>query len=145
MNTGSSAIVIHNKKILLLLRDNIPTILYPNKWSLPGGCTEIGETPKQTLLRELDEEICVKPKNIKSIGQYTDKGDMSTDYLFVVNLDDFEASQVKLGNEGQELKFFALNEIENIRLTPILKKNYFLYKEEIRGLVERGEVNFYLY
>jgi 8-oxo-dGTP diphosphatase len=33
--------------------------MYPNHWDLIGGHCEQGETPEQTLLRELAEEIDV--------------------------------------------------------------------------------------
>ncbi len=32
------------------------TFYYPNKWQTPGGTLEVGETPEQAVLRELEEE-----------------------------------------------------------------------------------------
>ncbi len=51
------AIIYQGDSFLLQLRDNIPTIAYPNHWGLFGGHLELDETPEQALKRELLEEI----------------------------------------------------------------------------------------
>lgn len=39
-----------------------------NKWQLPGGKPEIGESVENTLSRELLEEVDIKVRNIKVLG-----------------------------------------------------------------------------
>jgi len=51
------AILHHQNKFLLQLRDDIPGIIYPGHWSLFGGHIESGETPDVAVKRELLEEI----------------------------------------------------------------------------------------
>ncbi len=114
----SKAIVVHNKKILLLLRDNIPTIYAPNKWSLPGGGGENGESPEQVFLRELEEEIGIVPKNFSSLGELQDTTRGETDFLYFVKLTDEEAGRLKLGDEGQKMEFFSLDQIKDLDLAP---------------------------
>jgi len=36
-------------------------------WAIPGGFIDAGETPEQTVVRELTEEVKLKPENIISI------------------------------------------------------------------------------
>ena len=67
--SASNAILVHNDKILLLLRDDIPTISDPNTWCLPGGVVDEGETIHEAVKRESFEEIGIVPKNLKYIGK----------------------------------------------------------------------------
>jgi 8-oxo-dGTP diphosphatase len=55
---GCSIIFINdNHQVLLFLRDNIPTIPFPNMWDVPGGHVEPGETPEICIVREMQEEM----------------------------------------------------------------------------------------
>ena len=65
----ATALIFHDGKLLMLLRDDIPTIPSPDTWSLIGGTMEDGETPLETLKREVQEEIGVVPSNITYIGK----------------------------------------------------------------------------
>lgn len=55
---GASIIIERdNGSVLLMLRDDKPTIPEPNKWDLPGGWVEPGETPLECIVREMKEEL----------------------------------------------------------------------------------------
>jgi mutator protein MutT len=43
---------------------------YPHVWDLPGGHCEPGESPEQTLIRELQEEIGVVPLTARSLATF---------------------------------------------------------------------------
>lgn len=51
----ASAAIIKDKKILLVKRLD-SAILFPGCWGLPGGKAEPGETPEETVIREVEEE-----------------------------------------------------------------------------------------
>lgn len=140
MNNGAKALVVYQGKFLFILRDNKPGIRNPNVWNMPGGRVEKGETWEECLRRELQEEICVVPKQIMYMGKkYVPIVD-GTVALFLVWLDDTEYNSVKLGNEGQELKFFTAEEIMQIPLADT--KEYFASIYPILVRIANGENNF---
>ena len=56
------SIILENMEgeILLLLRDNKSTHVFPKHWTLIGGNVEDGETPELAADRELEEETGLK-------------------------------------------------------------------------------------
>ena len=64
------AILYQSDKILLQLRDDIPTIVYPGVWGMFGGHIEPMETPLETMKRELLEEIGYVPTSLYEFGTY---------------------------------------------------------------------------
>lgn len=58
------AIILENLEgeVLLMLRDNQSTIVYPNHWTLIGGKVEEGETPEIAAHRAIKEETGLKAK-----------------------------------------------------------------------------------
>jgi 8-oxo-dGTP diphosphatase len=60
-------------KLLMQLRDNIPTILYPGYWALFGGHIEPGETPEDAVVREIREEIDYELLAFTKFGVFSDE------------------------------------------------------------------------
>ena len=58
---SAHAILILDGDYILQLRDNKPTIAAAGQWSLFGGEIKIGETPLQTIKREVYEELSIEP------------------------------------------------------------------------------------
>lgn len=52
-----AAIIIHNDKILCLQRGENKFEYISKKYEFPGGKIELGETHKQTVVREIQEEL----------------------------------------------------------------------------------------
>ena len=62
------AVLLKNNKILLPKRSSILKKM-PNKYEFPGGKVEQGESLKEALKRELNEELCIDV-NIKDIIEF---------------------------------------------------------------------------
>ena len=107
---GVKAIVCRKGKILLILRDNDPTIAYPNKWNLPGGGIEDGEAPETAMRRELDEEINLKDLQLTYVGT-TSYSEGSLVYRFFCEVTDEQFASIKLVSEGQRLGWFTPDEV----------------------------------
>jgi 8-oxo-dGTP diphosphatase len=134
---GAKAFIIYNKKLLLILRDNKPNIPSPNKWGLPGGAIRKNEPALRAIRRELKEEINIIPQNIIYLGKqvYKDGSEVSR-YLAKLSKNEFQ--NIKLGNEGQKLEFFNLDEINQLDLARYSTEYFLNYINQIKEIVEKN-------
>jgi 8-oxo-dGTP diphosphatase len=51
------ALIIHDRKVLAAQRSESMDL--PGKWEFPGGKVEVGEDPKDCLVREIREELAI--------------------------------------------------------------------------------------
>lgn len=137
---GAKAIVVHDGKILLVLRDNNPRIPYPNVWNTPGGGIEEGETPSEALIRELKEEVNLTVDRVINLGTTTYE-DESVVYRFFVPITDEQLSEIRLVNEGQKLDWFTYEEVLELEKSPNLSVYLETFAEDIQNLL-RGQRNF---
>ena len=68
-NLAVDAIILYDKKIVLIKRKNPP---YENYYALPGGFVEKAETVEQALIREAKEETGLDIEVLKLVGVYSD-------------------------------------------------------------------------
>jgi 8-oxo-dGTP diphosphatase len=112
-HTGTS-IIFHNSanQVLLVLRDDIPTIVCPNMWDLPGGHVEKGETPAECIVREMLEEIEINVEGCRlfRVYEFSDR----TEYVFLQQRE-LDIRRIVL-HEGQMLRWFSKKETENTEL-----------------------------
>ncbi|WP_329457210.1 NUDIX domain-containing protein [Streptomyces sp. NBC_01497] len=76
-HTGTAALIVNDAgHYLLHLRDHIPGICDPGAWSLIGGGREGEETAKETVDREIHEEIGLVLPGLRPLGliRLTDGG-----------------------------------------------------------------------
>lgn len=135
MGKSTAAYIINNNQLLLLLRDNIPTIKDPNKWDTPGGGVEGNESYGDCILRELEEELelALSKDRLRFLWEtITPKGNEEASFL--IEISDFERNSLKL-HEGQEMKFFSFDELNSLDFTEHLCKVYESKKEEIRKII----------
>ena len=70
MQHVAKAILLERGKFVLQLRDDKPLIDFPDMWSLFGGAIEKNEDPQEAMLREIEEELCIKAKGICFLWDY---------------------------------------------------------------------------
>ena len=111
------AIIYKKNKYLLQLRDNKDTIFYPNQWCFFGGESEVDENTESTLKREVREELTWEPNHFSF---FTKRSDLHTNCLIFYYLVYFNTSFKKLTlNEGQEMRWFSIDQIQKLVTTPI--------------------------
>jgi len=116
-----SCLCIHSNKLLLLHRDNFSHIYAPNLWCFPGGGIDEGETPIEACKRELMEEICIIPNDIKFLFSMKNIKNGHIVHFYTSTLSDLESNSVKLGNEGQELRFFEFKDLKTLEIVKELR------------------------
>lgn len=113
---GAVAIIVYDKKLLLMLRDSFAR-RYPNRWALIGGKVEEGEDPSVTIRRELEEEIGVVPRQIVEVVEYMHidpdaNGRWSKFYFCLLTPEEFH--RIKKGDEGQSIEFFSFDKLKDL-------------------------------
>ncbi|MBZ4218714.1 MAG: NUDIX hydrolase [Chlorobium sp.] len=109
-----ASIIFYNSshQVLLVLRDDIPSISCPGMWDLPGGHLEENETAEECIVREMLEEIEINVEGCRlfRVYEFSDR----TEYVFFKQAD-FDLQDIVL-HEGQMLKWFSQAEAEQENL-----------------------------
>lgn len=66
----AAALLVMDRMILIAQAKQTHKLI-PNKWELPGGKIEPGETPEECLKRELKEEFCIDVEVGEFFGENT--------------------------------------------------------------------------
>ncbi len=111
------AIVLHRDQVLLIQRGQAPS---KGKWTLPGGVIEVGESPEDALVRELEEEcqVQIRAQEIVEVINkvlYDDEGKIQyhyiiLDYLAYCQSDDMCRAQA--GSDVMNACWVAVHELE---------------------------------
>lgn len=102
--SGAKIAVLCDGQLLTLLRDDKPTINWPNLWDLPGGGREGHETPVECALRETFEEFGLQldAGAVHYQRVYPGQGQGGLDTWFLVaEVPGGAFEQVVFGDEGQ--------------------------------------------
>ncbi|CDO59344.1 mutator protein [Candidatus Phaeomarinobacter ectocarpi] len=105
-------IVDERGRYLVQLRDDIPTIFFPNHWGCFGGALEPGETHLDALHRELHEELALDsaPLGAEEFTRFTFDfgfagGGIIDRAFFEVPIKAAQVDEMVLG-EGSELRLW---------------------------------------
>lgn len=111
--SGAKIALLKDDQILTILRDNIPTIPFPNTWDLPGGGREDRETPFDCVQREVYEElgIAISKNSISWAKVYPSMVAPSKDSVFMVGaISQDQIDQIVFGDEGQSWKMMPITD-----------------------------------
>ncbi|RKD32713.1 NUDIX domain-containing protein [Thermohalobacter berrensis] len=107
----TKALILDNDKILLLKRKQ--GSFGGGLWDIPGGKLEFGESPKESLIREVYEETSLKvdihePIRVSSgINEERNK-----QYITIVYLCTYKSGKVTLSKEHSDYIWVKLSDIE---------------------------------
>ena len=133
--TGCKIALICDGRILTILRDDKPTIPWPNLWELPGGGREGDESPFECVSREVYEELSIQllKDDIVWSWIYPSMLDENKNSVFLVGkLTQEQFDGIVFGDEGQGYKLVRLEEfLASDRVVPQLQ-------ERVRDYVEKS-------
>lgn len=148
---STAAVVVNNQgKILLVQKIG----WRDNEWSFPGGGTEEGETPEQTIIRELREELGTDKFAVKTKSNQIDQYEWP-DKLIERKLKELDhtwrGQRVTLflvGFLGEETDInFQKEEIQKIMWAdPSTLARYFVFPNQLakaERLLEEFKLNFF--
>ena len=101
------AIVEMKSKILLIKRRNEP---YKDRWALPGGFVEYGESVEEAIKREVKEEADIEINLKDLIGVYSEPGRDPRGHVVTVCFQADGHGREKGGSDAKEARLFKLEE-----------------------------------
>ena len=134
---GAKAAILLDDMIVTVLRDDIPQIAWPGWWDLPGGGRDGKESPEETVLREIREEIglVIGPEALgwrRAFPSATLAG--ATSWFFVIHLSPLRAAEIVLGDEGQEWRLVSIGDfLANDHAIPFLQDRLRVWLTETAG------------
>ncbi|MBK4774143.1 DNA mismatch repair protein MutT [Streptococcus rubneri] len=132
--TGCKIALICDGRILTILRDDKPTLPWPNLWELPGGGREGDESPFECVAREVYEELSIQllKDDIVWSWIYPSMLDENKNSVFLVGkLTQEQFNSIVFGDEGQGYKLVRLEEfLASDRVVPQLQERVRDYVEE---------------
>jgi 8-oxo-dGTP pyrophosphatase MutT (NUDIX family) len=140
-NAVAALITVDDSNYLLQLRDQKPEIFYPGHWGLFGGAIDAGESPEQSIRRELKEELGLTAGDIRYFTEFEFDFAFSGHQrlirrFFEVPLERFMLAHLTLG-EGRKMKLFTAREIlTSARVVPF--DSFALWLHAARPGLERG-------
>lgn len=113
---GVKAIIIQNNTFLALKRTQEEL----DKWEIPGGRMEYGETIEETLHREIFEETNLKVSPCKILNTW-DLIESHRQISGIIYLCKYESGEIKLSDEHRE--YCWLRDNEKQRLYNVFNEN----------------------
>jgi 8-oxo-dGTP diphosphatase len=110
---GAKGALFIGDRLLVTLRDDFDWIPWPNHWDFVGGLREPGETPRETLLREAQEEVGLDLSGAEWLWEWTYPSSTNPSrviWFFVLRLSAGAERDIVFGDEGQGWQLVAPEE-----------------------------------
>ena len=108
----TDGVILNDDSILLIKRKNNP---FKDKWALPGGFVEYGETVEDSVIREILEETSLNTTIKDIVGIYSHPSrDPRGHVVSIVYLLDIISGNLKGGDDATEARFFNLDDLPEL-------------------------------
>ena len=117
--TKAACVILHDNRhrLLLQLRDTLPETMGPGQWGIFGGRLELGETPRNCALREIEEELGIRlgSRSVQAFAK-TQSPHGTGLYAFTTTTV-VKTSDIRLA-EGAGFAFLTPDQIANLPVLP---------------------------
>jgi 8-oxo-dGTP diphosphatase len=115
---GVGAVMFERGRVLLVKRGQPPL---KDRWSLPGGLVELGETVREAVAREVREETGLQADVGKLLGVFDRvvrdaTGRIQYHYVLVDFLCHSVSGELKAAGDAVDARWFAREELLELRL-----------------------------
>ena len=108
---GSAVAILDDDNSMLLLMRSGKSRWMPNRWGLPGGKIESGETSEESANRENKEETSLDIQNLSSLKDFSDK---AVDLFYTTSYD----GNVQIDFEHDDYEWVSRADVEQYNTTP---------------------------
>jgi 8-oxo-dGTP diphosphatase len=115
---GVGAVIVEADRVLLIRRGTAPLL---GEWSLPGGVLECGETLREAVVREAQEEtgLIVEPGEMLGVYERVIRDDekrVRYHYVLIDFLCRASGGDLKAGSDAADVRWFTRNELPALNL-----------------------------
>ena len=115
---------VHNDRFVLIRRGQEPL---KNKWTVPGGVVEIGESLRRAAEREVHQEchIHIELDSLLDIYEHIDSdenGDTLYHYVIIEYLAYYKSGTLAAGSDSRDARWFRFEDVETIDTTDAIIK-----------------------
>jgi mutator protein MutT len=116
---GVGGVVVHDGRVLLIRRGKPPLV---DRWVIPGGTVELGETLLEALVREMEEETAlrVEPTELLTAFDRVERDSEGVVYHFVIldYLCRWLSGEARAGSDAREVAWAGPAELAGYDLPP---------------------------
>ena len=126
---GVGAVIVQDDRVLLIRRGQAPLL---GEWSLPGGVLKCGETLREGVVREAQEETGLVVEVVEMLGVYecvtrSEDGRVRYHYVLIDFLCRPISGDACAGSDAADVRWFAPGELDGLALP-----------SDTRDVIEKG-------
>jgi len=110
--------VFSGDRVLLVRRGNEPSY---GRWGLPGGVVELGETVKEGVVREVEEETRIQVRPLRLITTFDsivrdDGGRIRFHYVLCEFLCEYVGGELEASTDASDATWARIDELEGMNV-----------------------------